>query len=190
MLVPITEIHLNSVLFFPSTVGLILPDSSPCPLDYNQFTRPQCSEKRDFLRIQYSSSSPSPPPSSSDSSCFSPKLSRMVHRSSLSSRASFSSIPSVAQSTFRRKQSWRNSAYCASRRGDARPDPSVDTIGTDRRRVRMPRGVRSRSAFRCCALKNDGKEEGSGYSICACRLWTEALPIRSAPNWPKAPHRT
>jgi len=94
----------------------------------------------------------------------------MVHRSSRSSRAPSSSIPSIVQSTFRRKQSRTNSAYCVSRRGEALPDPSVDIIGTDRDRVKMPRGVRRKSAFKCCALKNDGKEEGSGYAICECRL--------------------
>ncbi len=152
---------LRSICSYYQSSGIICPDiASRASFERHRFSSVHkatvsCSESV-FLRTQYSSSSPGPPPSSSDS------------------------MPSIPQSTFRRKQSRTNSAYCASRRGETHPEPSVETIGTDRGRASMPRGVRSISAFNCCALKNDGKEEGSGYPIDVCsRLWAEALPIWS-----------
>jgi len=126
--------------------------------------------------IQTPSSSPNPSSFPSvASSGVSRKLSRKVHRSSRNCRASsLSTHPIVAQSIFRRTHWPTKSAYCVNRRGNAHPDSNVDTIGTDRVRVMTPRSERRSSALKPCARKNDGKEDGTGYSIATCELWERA----------------
>lgn len=103
------------------------------------------SRQRQSVRtfLQTSSSSPSPSSSPLDAtSGISPKLSRRVHRSSRNCSASSLSIqPIVAQSILRRTHWPTKSAYCVNRRGNVYPDANVDTIGTDRIRVKIPRPV-------------------------------------------------
>ena len=94
------------------------------------------------LSFQTSSSSPSPSSSSDASPGHSPKLSRRVQRSSRNCRASsLSTTPTASQLIFRCTHWPTKSAYCVSRSGNVHPDASVDTIGTERGRVRMPWGV-------------------------------------------------